>query len=119
MMKPAVLKVLLQLLAALQATPSGQHWRGWLAGVCSADSDTATSAPSVAVGWLSVALARPLASKVMSVGASTAPPLADKVAVCPSSEVLRLLQGRELSAQADTVTVLPRQATLLLGSDTS
>ena len=50
MMNPAVLKVVLQLLAATQATPSGQHWRALLATVCSPDSVTVTAAPLLAAG---------------------------------------------------------------------
>ena len=48
--KPAVLKVVLQLLAALQLLPLGQHLRALVAVVCSPDSVTDTAAPLLAAG---------------------------------------------------------------------
>ena len=49
-MKPAVWKVVLQMLAGAQLLPLAQHWRAPLAATDSADSVTATTLPSVAVG---------------------------------------------------------------------
>jgi hypothetical protein len=117
-MKPAVAKLVVQLFAAAQATPSGQHWRGCAAAVCSPDSVTVTFAPSAALGWRSVVVAVPLASKT-SVVASSAPALAASVAVWPARLVLGFVHGLVLSAQALTVTAVPAQATLALASDNS
>jgi hypothetical protein len=48
--KPAVLKVVLQLLAALQLLPLGQHWAALAAVVCALASVTAAVVPLLAVG---------------------------------------------------------------------
>ena len=84
--KPAVLNVLEQLLAATQLTPSGQHWRGFVAVVCSPESVTDTTAPLVAAVCVNVVLATPEALKV-TVLAAKLPALVDKLAVVPLAEV--------------------------------
>jgi hypothetical protein len=86
MMKPAVLKVVVQLLPLAQATPSGQHWRALAPGMDSFDSVTLTGAPCVAAPWLSVVLATPVASKLIVVAARL-PALAASVAVLPAAPV--------------------------------
>ena len=116
--KPAVLKVVLQLLAAAQPLPLGQHWRALAAVVCSAESVTVTAVPLAAAGWLRVVLATPLALK-LSVVAPSVPALAASIAVWPASDVAALVQGLELLLQAVTVTLLGRQARLVLASTSS
>ena len=100
-MKPAVLKVVLQLSAALQFAPSGQHWRALAATVCSPDRVTVTIAPSAAVGAVKLVVATPLASKVIVVASSVAP-LVLSVAVWPATEVaVEIVSGRDVSANFD------------------
>jgi hypothetical protein len=117
-MKPAVEKVMLQLLAAAQPTPSGQHWRLLAAAVVSPESVTVDELPLPAAGQLSVVLATPPALKVTLVDPSV-PPAAASVAVCPLTAADGLVHGLLASAQAVTVTLLARQARLLLGSANS
>ena len=115
-MKPAVLKVVLQLLAALQPVPLGQHWRALLAGVCSFDRVTLTLLPLVAAGWLNVVVATPLALKLTLV-APNVPAEVARLEVWPFTVVAAFVHGLELSAQAVTVTVLDRHARLAVGSE--
>ena len=117
-MKPALLKVLAQLLATAQLLPLGQHWRALVAAVDSPDSVTETAGLLGAAGKLSVVVATPLALKVTLVAPKLAP-LVAKVAVAPLTVVAALVQGLELLAQAVTVTVVGRQVRLLVGSDSS
>ena len=79
---------------------------------------TLTGVPLVAVGKLKVVLALPLLSNTSS-GEPSAAAEVLSVAVWPSSPEARAVQGLELLAQALTVTVLPRQAMLVLGNTTS
>ena len=68
--------------------------------------------------WLSVVLATPAALKLRLVAAS-APALVLSVRVAPLTPVAKRVHGLLLSAQALTVTVLARQARLLLGNTSS
>ena len=113
--RPAVWKVVEQVLATEQAVPFGQHLRGLLAGVCSPDSVTVSTVPSAAVGRLTVPWAMPDALKVTVPG----PALLDKVAVCPLTVVELLVQGLDVSEHAVTETVVGRQFRLLVGTESS
>ena len=84
--KPAVLKVVLQLLPAEHLAPLGQHWRGLVAAVLSPDSVTVTGVPSAAAAWVSVVVATPLLSN-LTVVLDSAPALVDNVAVSPLAPV--------------------------------
>ena len=117
-MNPTVLKVVLQLLAALQLAPLGQHLRALVAGACSFDSVTVTAVPLEAAGWLRVVVATPFEPKLTLV-APRLPAEAASVAVPPVIPATVLVQGLELFAQAVTVTVLGRQARLDVGSASS
>ena len=116
--KPAVLKVVLQLFVTVQLPPSGQHLLGLEAGVCSPAKLTATVLPFAAAELLSVVVAIPLAPKVTVVLPST-PALAARLAVIPFIAMDALVHGLLASAQAVTVTGVARQLRLLLGSDSS
>ena len=63
-------------------------------------------------------LAMPEPLKVTVLAPSEAP-LVDKVAVCPLKVVAGLVQGLELLVHAVTETVVGRQVTLLVGTDSS
>ena len=114
MMKPAAVKVMLQLLLATQLLPLGQHWRARAARAASPDSVTLAVAPVAAEAWLRLVLATPLAVKVSSVLAR-APPLVARVTSLPVSVLALLVQGLLLSAQAVTLTLLARQLSPVVG----
>jgi hypothetical protein len=118
MTKPAVLNVVLQLLAALQLAPSGQQRRAEVASELSPDSVTVAVLPLAAAPCASVVVALPLASKV-TVPEPSVPAVVASVAVWPLAFVTGLVQGLELSAQAVTFTVEAWQARLALGTDSS
>jgi hypothetical protein len=114
-MKPALLKVVEQLLLMLQLLPLGQHWLPLPAANEVPVRVTFTAVPLAAAGWLRVVLTMPVASKVND-AAARLPALLLSVAVAPAAPVKALVQGLEASEQAVNVKVLVRHVRLLDGS---
>jgi len=119
-MNPAVLLVAEQLSVTTQLPP-WQHFRAFASGdvgVDSPDSVTVTVAPSAAAEQSSVVVATPAPLK-LTLAVPSVQMLAARLAVCPASVVMGFVQGLVLSAQAVTVTVAARHATLPVGSESS